>query len=354
MERREEIRFGLWVLLVPFVLLIVGEIGAHKFYSAKRPTGFDWAALEIATRVPGTDIPYRFQPGASYEHLAFDDLGLRSPGLRTPKPDETIRLAVVSNSTLFNAVLPEEKTFIGLLTQELTRLHPECSFDYANFSGPAYTLEFLAQEWPTLRDQVDPDVTIILAGSPYEAIPDPDGRRSGSGAAAAAPPHFWEAPHLRRFVEAVLRRLSLARAITMAREDTASFKREFTQNVSDMRVDLASLVPEGRAILIGDRAQVRDADSTALAALTRELRYKRNIKRPESALELTETTISAMAQTARSNGWSFVDAMAQIPADPEHFRDAEHLTGEGTADLMELVLPEVEAILPECRSTRGS
>lgn len=351
MERRQEIRFGLWLILVPLALMVAGELGAYYYYRTQRPQAFDFSALEYATRVPGEDTPYRFQPHASYEHLNFDEFGMRSPPLALPKPEDTIRLAVVSNSTLFNAILPEEQTFAAQVVRELSERYPECNFDYSNFSGPAYNLAFLAEEWPAVREQVRPDITLILAGSPYESIVDAPARRALRKSPRTK---LLEKSNLRRLIRAVMKRISLPDKLSSGREETAQFKAEFAESLERMKVSLASLAPEGPVLLIGDRAQVRaEFTGLQLADQTRELRFKKRLKSPEEALALTEATVSTMADEARALGWRFSDAMTSVPADPVYFRDAAHLTLVGVNVLVERVVPEIEAILPNCGS-RGA
>lgn len=351
-ERQHEIRFGAVILVVPLVLLALVELTARWALPDNRVTDFDWRALRLATAATPEQVPSLFLPGSDHLHLRFNALGLRGPELDAEPAPGTVRLAVLGDSTVLNAIYPEEQTLAAQIARELAHRYPACSMEFTTFAGPAYSLSFLAGHWPKLRQDIEPDVTIMLTGSPYEAVGGGDERanRDYDWFEGTARAHFAAID----LFERVMRRASLTRVIQAGAEETPGFSDHIERSLDRMARDLATVTPDDTVIVVGHRARVRaNLSGPALSGTTRHFRNTTGVKRPDAVVAVVERTVAAMREAAEARGWLFVDPLARVPADNAHFRDALHLSEQGIARLAGLLADEIRVVGPECRVEIG-
>ena len=345
--RRNEIAFGLAVLLVPLVLLAAAETLSWRLW----PRAVDWARVELALSATPGARPYLMRPGASYGPFRINALGLRGPELADPKDPGTIRIAVLGDSMTFGDELAEQETVGARIADAARAALPKCRFDYASFAGPSYTLHFLAAEWPRLRDRLRPDVTIVLTGSAFEALASPRGGR---------PPPSDRVEELMRdhlramwLVDAIRRRVSLFPRFDPGSAADRDLDRRFEERLEAMGGALAALAPEGAVIVVGHRGQVRSTgDAAARERATRRLRQNFNLRSPVAAAGFVERTLAAMRAVAWGRGWVFADPFLEMTEDRFFLADL-HLSPEGTEELARRLVPALVSVLPGCAARQG-
>lgn len=345
-ERRQEIMFGAAVLLIPIAFFLAVELVARVYWWNK-DVPFSWGGLAEATAATPGLAPYRFRPGSSFDYIEMNALGLRGPELKSARDTKLRRIAFLGDSLVFGAELMEPETLPAQVAAKANDSMPGCQFEYVSFSGPAYSLSFIAQHWPDVRASVKPDLTFVISGSASEALATRTGRfATGSDAIERKLRNLFLAPE---FIDAVRRRLSPIRILTPGREEAAEYDEELERKLQDMQRTLAGLDPSQNVIVVGHRGTVDDtAPAKELRETTRHLRQFTGLKSPEAAADVVARTIAAMRDATEAQGWSFIDPFLTLSENDGHFLSAMHLSSQGATDLADALLPELRTAFPEC------
>ena len=357
-ERQVEIAFGAGLILFVAAGLFVGEVlaRAHDAFRAP-PTGFDWFALMDSMEPTDGEGPPRFAPGSSFGTVHINNLGYRGPDIAPDKPEQTIRIALLGDSKLLNAEVPDDDMIGAQLTAMLAQAAPLCRYEHVTVAGPAYTMDDVTELVQTQVAALDPDLYIILLGSMRDILY-VHGETAGDGDYLARYP--WFARHS-RLAGKLYRAFHLARQEREAQGKGPLPDEELAVIAAALQepsTRLAGALGEVPVVAVGYRGQLREAQSPAeQQSYTRHLRLEtRGLGSGD--LARLNTQLATELETASDRlGWTYIDPIADIAPVAANFADSSHLSPAAiapfAASLAEAALPLLEAARPDCVSITG-
>lgn len=357
-ERRREIGFALAILLAVPIGVACAELVANKIEARQESGQMNWAELRAAAAVnrPG---PMVFRPGASFERLRFNNEGLRGPDIAVPTPPGTIRIMFTGDSKMFAAEVDENQTVPAQTIALLRARHPQCHFDYANMSGPGYTLPQMTQLMRGRLSRIDPSMIVLLGGSTLDLI----GASSlgpMQSAAAAEPRHDQTHNRLGQLLEdsdafeLLQRELLLLSPGTSPGPAARQSLAELAQRQRLMLGDLAAAIDGRPALAIAYRGRSEANESFAAYWLAaRRLRQRFPGMNSDKADAVRRLVIDEMQRQARSSGWRYIDPIASIADNESAFLDRIHFSPIGHAHVAREVANAIgQAIEADCTIAR--
>lgn len=326
--RRAEIAFGAGLLGLVLVAAFASE-GVLRVREAMR---VNWAEMNEAIMFDDPDYGFaRFRPNTTFDNISVNALGLPSPDLVTPKPDNALRIAFLGDSTFLGASLRPADTLPALLTAEVARAFPSCAVDWISISGPAYGLSDIRVVLAEVQPVTRPDAFVIMAGGMRETLKDLEASVNPQD------PYFRD----RTFIEShSLLLTKLRRAYTgleTARDpaDDDLFERLdinlFAEIFRKKFADIAALIGDAPTVIVENRGRERDTtDDAALAVLKRSLLADLNGLGVSGLRNLSAVTRDLQATQSDVHGWQYIDPLAAIPPTDRFFEDPVHLTSDGT------------------------
>lgn len=359
-ERRREICFALALLLAIPIGAAAVEIAARKIEEKQESGQMNWGKLRKAAAVEGPG-PMTFRPGASFERLRFNNEGLRGPDINIPATPGTIRVMFTGDSKIFAAEVEERQALPDQTLAILRALHPRCRFDYANLSGPGYTLPQMSQLLRERLPRLDPSVIVLLGGSTIDLI---DASATGSAQPLAANADLHSRTH-NRFgqlledsdaFELLQRELLLLSPGTSPGSAARQTLAELTQRQRLMLGDLAAAIGQRPTIAIAYRG--REAGNESFAAYwlaARRLRQRYPGMDNDKAAAIRQLIIDELQLRAKRSGWTVIDPIAAIAANKAAFMDPVHFSPTGHAHVARNVAAAVsQQIGTDCTISRPS
>lgn len=330
-ERQIEIAFGAGLIVFVACALVAGELAAraHEALSGPPAGEIDWGAVMAEMQTGGEGKISRFPPNTTVGHMVFNARGFRGPDVVVPKPEETIRIAVLGDSKVFNAEFGEEHLVAVRLGEALAQRAPACQFDHISIAGPAYTMAEMAELIETDGQPVDPDIYVMLSGSLRDVVlmhgaVDPNGG------------HVADYPFLSHYSELWDK---LSRAFSLVRQERMAQQRgplpderlaEIAGMISGPAEQIAAATGDKPLLAIGYRGQLREGQSHAeLMAHTRALRTETKNMGSADLARLNNHLVTALETEAARHGWIFIDPIGAMPANAEIFIDRTHFTRQG-------------------------
>lgn len=337
-DRRKEVLFALTLIVGVLLAAVAGEILMRALEWQKglvKERSFEWAGLRAAAIFPSSEGEMeRFIPGAEYRHIHINSLGFRGREIDVPKPPGTIRIAFLGDSMMLGADVPEEQTISGTAAAALERAYPSCRFDYVKVAGPLYTLRMLSDVLPVEVRPLEPDIYVLLAGTITEVLREHQARNPEAlQFVVDSEPHFMTR-HSRLLFHVIP---ALHRERERRRAERIDLRQELPdQEVATILKDqiegLAKEIGQVPVVAVAYRGILRSGQTMReQTKLSRGLRERTRGLGPADILHLKELIIDEMAKTSNDLGWSFIDPMADMPADGAHFLNNNHLTSVGAA-----------------------
>jgi lysophospholipase L1-like esterase len=335
-ERRREIGFALAMLLSVPIGAVCAELAAQVIESRQESGQMNWSGLRAAAAVdrPG---PMIFRPGSSFDRLRFNNEGLRGPDIAVPTPPDTIRIMFTGDSKMFAAEVDENQAVPARTIALLRARHPQCRFDYANMSGPGYTLPQITQLMRERLSRLDPSIIVLLGGSTLDLI---GASASGSGQPVPADKPVHDRTHNRLgqlledsdAFELLQRELLLLSPGTSPGPAARQTLAELVQRQRLMLGDLAAAIEGRPALAIAYRGRSEANESFAAYWLAaRRLRQRFPGMDSDKAAAVRRLVIDEMQRQARSSGWQYIDPIASIADSESAFLDRIHFSPAGHA-----------------------
>jgi lysophospholipase L1-like esterase len=358
-DRRREIIFGLG-LLVPVAIgfaAVEWLLQAREARTAARKV--NWTALYDQAGA-GDDERLLFKPGARVGKIAFNALGFRGPEVAIPKAANTVRVMFLGDSKTFAGEVQEDEALAAQSVAKLRVLRPRCSFDYVNVSGPGYSLRDLTTLVHAKKSVIDPDLTVVLAGSASDLL----GAIRKGGARAAA----RTAQDQRAKPSPLSALLARSETIKIAQREIGLIS-PFTPPNGPARQSLESLAMKHRLMLDQLSAAVGGLPTITIAYRTPEkggsgiASYWLGARRlrtafPGISIAKARATLKMVVDVSRdhaaANGWRQIDPQLDMIRRPEYFVDRTHFSPPAHAKIGAAVAEEAAMIVTDdCRVVRA-
>lgn len=346
-DRAREIRFAL-LLLVPIGIgIAVGEVLVRQRNAQIETMQVDWSAMREAAARRTSDGSLRFQPGAVYGPVRFNQIGLRGPDVPVPLPVNTVRIAFVGDSKVFAADQVEASTLPARTIALLARRYPNCRFDYLNISGPGFSPGQLAGLWTKAAAPAQPSMAVILAGSATDQLA-PEG-----AIAVNSDEGLFRHSALLRLVRRELLMLSpVAPRGEAAVAPLPVLKARYHASLAPLRGAVGSTP----AIAIGYRSRAARDRQVAGVQFGAPLFEARHLRQQVPGLSLSRAravmalVLTGMRDEATAAGWQFIDPLADLHTDPANFIDRSHFSPTGNARLAVAVADAAAGLTsPDCK-----
>ncbi|NJS14740.1 MAG: hypothetical protein HC788_09220 [Sphingopyxis sp.] len=358
-DRRREILFGLGLLLPVLIGFAGVEWLLQKREAAMVERKVDWSGLRAQAAIGDPDRVL-FKPGAQFGNISFNALGFRGPDIALPKPAGTIRIMFLGDSKTFAGEVREEQALAAQSIAKLRALHPRCSFDYVNVSGPQYSLGDLTSLVRAKRDIIDPDLTVVMAGSATDLI--------GSLGKRATPPVGPLAANQQPATSGLSAMIEQSIAIKTVRREIGLLS-PLTPLDNSAREDLNILAFRQRWMLHQLSSEIGDVPTMTIAYRTREkggsgiASYWLGARRlrtafPGISAEKAHATLQLVVDASRNHAaaarWRQIDPLKSMIGQPEYYYDRSHFSPLGHAKVGAAVADEAATMVTEdCRIAPG-
>lgn len=330
-DRQVEIAFGAGLIVFVALVLVAGELAARAHDAWRGPPAgeLDWGAVMSRMQPHGQGRTSRFPANTTIGHMVFNSRGFRGPDVAVPKPEGTVRIALLGDSKVFNAEYGEDHLVAARTAAALARRAPACRFDHVSIAGPAYTMADLAELIETDGDTVDPSVYVMLSGSLREVLLLHAGADADGG-------HVAQYPFLAHYSELWDK---LSRAFSLVRQERLAQRRgplrderlaEIAGTLAGPAERVAVAAGDTPLLVIGYRGRLREGQSHAEQMThTRALRTETRNMGAADLARLNTHLVVAMERQARRHGWTFIDPIADMAPTAENFVDRTHFTRRG-------------------------
>ncbi len=304
----------------------------------------------------------RLRPGAILEgherQLSINRLGFRGPEIPVPKPDGTIRIAALGDSTTFGMEAGNDASvWVERMVAELNASSTGLHFDAINGGVPGFTIADSIRLFDQRIAKLGPDVVVVDQAATDIAAH--ARRQFGDSARTAAP-----AASLARFFQEHSLLINLLRQNTVAlaarlipqrrhdRLDSGGMEK-FSARLAEL---LDSCRRNGLTVILctaprsfGDSSAASDQFALAASALAHN---------PALSLaglnDAFDRYNDAIRRFARSNGVPVVDLDDLVPKRADYFVDAVHLNDAGHALVGKLVAERIRTALADLKIARSA
>jgi hypothetical protein len=349
-DRRKEISFAIALIALAVSAFAVGEVVA-RWRDSINNAAMNWAELIDRAGVKDDDGRLLgFRPHSSYGRVRFNQHGFRGPDIPEVKPANVVRLAFLGDSKLLNAEVEEDRTVAHMTSGILDNLMTRCRVDYVSVAGPNYAADDLVRH---VQDDVrflDPDMYLVLTGSLRDVLAEYPQRAPGRRS-YLVDPSVQSSPSV--LLHRLQRYFHASRELRRARREGPLEKSvidEIASVLPEMMAELKAAIGSTPTLAIGYRGMLREGqDEETTLANTRSMRAEIVGMTANDLTRLTTRLAEELEAVSASLGWTFSDAIADIPATYEFFADGVHLNANGIAHLSSAL---GEQVVQSIRKTR--
>ena len=327
-----EIATGLAILLTIVFVFGGGEL-ALRFQHLRQfgtTKTVEKAERYYVDEKTGLRVP---RPGLTHGHVSYNQFGFRGPEIEVPKPPATLRLAFLGSSTVLDPYVKDDEAWSFLVWQRLSQSFPACEFDFLNAGMPGMGTNIAQQHWDARIVPTSPDVVFVMVN---------DISRDASKLAVAQgiySGNFAERTWLSDYsllwakIEKNIRILQRQRAATSEAGKLKAAPGELSKNF-ELVLDklVASTQADGALVVIlstGGRLQRSQTRREQIEGAT--WLYYMPYLSIDGYLDAQDEYNQVMRDVAARRDAIFVDGYINIPADTNHFVDAQHLRAPGAA-----------------------
>jgi hypothetical protein len=340
-SRQREKRFAVTLL----GLMVFGVVFGEAFL---RWRSHDWAQRNQIAEAP-----------LNGELLAQRQRGFRGPEPVLPKPANTVRIAWLGTSVLYNwlgahgLAMPENETVAAKTQMLFEKALPGCRFDYINLAPPGGgNLHKAKERFESHVSKFDVDIVFLNAATAQEALRKPDQVLAQSHSPDTTD-GLMVLGWLRRLGDRLIysqkvpsglvpEAHTLGRSMSQRLKTVPNFDLRYQQWLTSLPMHSVhpSLIHLGTGLAL--RREVRDPNSTASRPLYAWASPVDGLNISDS-IDAIEGTNEEIRRVAQSRNELYLDPHSFVAPLPEHYPDGAHLSALGSTYFAQAIVQSVLA-----------